>query len=120
MPFVWRVVARSRSQARVRLPQPSRLTVFPILTQPSERHHNAVARFDSGVPTAKQRLFALDNDASEGLYLVHASTKDAVGKGAFLLGRLVTDFFIASYVDTANPVADVQAYLKDFHSVGGS
>jgi Domain of unknown function (DUF4434) len=69
--------------------------------------------------------YVLPNDAREGLYVVHAWTGDvanptAVGKATFLSGRLVNDFFIASYVDTAKPALDVEAYLKDFRSVGGN
>jgi hypothetical protein len=69
--------------------------------------------------------FQLLNDAPEGLYVVHAWTGDAshptaVGKASFLLGQIVNDFFIASYVDTAKPAADVETYLKDFRSVGGN
>ena len=67
----------------------------------------------------------LPNDAPEGLYVVHAwigdsSNPTAVGKASFLLGRLVNDFFIASYVDKTKPASDVEAYLKDFRSVGGN
>lgn len=69
--------------------------------------------------------YVLPGDAREGLYVVHAWIGDvanptAVGKATFLLGRLVNDFFIASYVDTAKPALDVEAYLKDFRSVGGN
>jgi len=69
--------------------------------------------------------FPLSNDAPEGLYVVHAWTGDAahpgtVGKATFLLGRLINDFFIASYVDSTKPATDVDAYLKDFRSIGGN
>jgi hypothetical protein len=67
----------------------------------------------------------LRSEAPEGLYVVHVWTGEisnptAVGKASFLLGRLINDFFIASYVDTAQPAADIDAYLKDFRRVGGN
>ena len=69
--------------------------------------------------------YVLPGDAREGMYVVHswignAADPTAVGKATFLLGRLVNDFFIASYVDNAKPELDVEAYLKDFRSVGGN
>jgi hypothetical protein len=59
------------------------------------------------------------------LYAIHVwtgaeSKPTAVGKGSFLLGRLINDFFIASYVDTVQPATDVDAYLKEFRRVGGN
>ena len=74
---------------------------------------------------AMQAQVSFGNDAAEGLYLVHAwtgnpSKPDAIGKGWILFGRLVNDFFIASYVDAAKPLVDVEAYLKDFRSIGGN
>jgi hypothetical protein len=67
----------------------------------------------------------LASDAPEGLYTVHAWTGDmaspaAVGKASFLLGRVVTDFLIAAYLDEGRPAADLDAYLKDFRQVGGN
>lgn len=61
----------------------------------------------------------------DGLYVVHAWTGDAInptsiGKATFLVGRVVTDFFIPAYLDTAKPAADLQNYLKDFRSIGGN
>jgi uncharacterized protein DUF4434 len=76
-------------------------------------------------PGAYRTRFTLPRDASQGVYAIHAwtgpySTPTAVGKGSFLLGRIINDFFIASYVDPARPAADIDAYLKDFRRVGGN
>jgi hypothetical protein len=67
----------------------------------------------------------LSSDAQQGIYVVHVwtgelSTPTAVGKATFLLGRIINDFFIASYVDTAKPAADIDAYLKEFRGIGGN
>ena len=64
-------------------------------------------------------------DDPQGVYVVHSwlgtsSNPTTVGKATFLLGRLVSDFFIAAYVDNTKPAADIDAYLKDFRSVGGN
>jgi hypothetical protein len=72
-----------------------------------------------------QVKYVLPKDAPEGLYVVHSwigdeSNPTAIGKVTFLLGRLVNDFFIASYIDTAKPAIDVETYLKDFRSVDGN
>lgn len=68
---------------------------------------------------------ALRDDSPEGLYVVHVWTGEmanprAVGKASFLMGRLINDFFIASYVDGSAPVKDVDAYLKHFREIGGN
>jgi hypothetical protein len=64
-------------------------------------------------------------DAPSGLYVVHAwkgemTNPSAVGKATFLLGKVVTDFFVANYVDEKSPVGDVDKYLKDFRQLGGN
>jgi uncharacterized protein DUF4434 len=68
---------------------------------------------------------SLDKDAAEGLYVVHAwlgemKNPTAVAKAHFLLGQLINDFFIASYVDKTQPALDVDAYLKEFRAIGGN
>lgn len=70
-------------------------------------------------------VIALPEDAPEGLYLVHAWTGPraspaAVGKRAFLVGRMVLDFFLPAYVDRAAPASDLDAYLDDFRALGGN
>jgi hypothetical protein len=61
----------------------------------------------------------------EGLYVVHAwagekARPSAVGKASFLFGRLVNDFFILSYVDPGRPAEDIDAFMRDFRSLGGN
>ena len=67
----------------------------------------------------------LSSKAQQGIYVVHAWTGEtsrptAVGKATFLLGRIINDFFIASYVDTTQPAADIDAYLEEFRRIGGN
>jgi hypothetical protein len=67
----------------------------------------------------------LSGNNPEGFYVVHVwtgqqSKPTAVGKATFLLGRIVNDFFIASYVDPIRPAADVDVYLKEFRRIGGN
>jgi len=67
----------------------------------------------------------LRNNAPEGMYVVHAWTGSqanptSVGKGTFLLGRLVNDFFVAPYVDKDKPAQDIDAYLEEFRRIGGN
>jgi hypothetical protein len=74
----------------------------------------------------EQRLrFTLPADASPGLYLIHVWRGDrdqpaAVGKAAILCGQVVMDFFLPAYLDHANPLEDLSAYLDDFQSLGGN
>lgn len=101
----------------------SRETVRAVLLTPTVGTRSL--SLVSGESNQYSAEFRIDNNAPEGLYVVHAWIGDAskpaaVGKASFLLGRLVTDFFIASYVDPSKPVADVEAYLKDFRSIGGN
>lgn len=67
----------------------------------------------------------LPPNAPEGLYLVHAwrgaqERPAAVGKAAFLVGRMVVDFFLPAYVDAGDPAADIGEYLADFRNLGGN
>lgn len=69
--------------------------------------------------------FNITQGSPSGMYLVHAWTGDktkpsSVGKTSFRVGNIVADFFIANYLDKENPAADLDAYLKDFRSVGGN
>ena len=68
---------------------------------------------------------SLPKDAPHGLYVLHAWTGNdehpsTVGKATFLLGRLVGDFLIASALDKVDPASDLNAYLDDFHRIGGN
>lgn len=78
-----------------------------------------------GRPNTFRAEVPLGSDAPQGLYVVHSWTGDAkkptaVGKATFLLGRLVNDFFIPAYLDSARPAADLEKYLKEFRSIGGN
>jgi hypothetical protein len=76
--------------------------------------------------SGEQRLrFRLPADAAPGFYLIHVWRGDrdrpaAVGKAAILCGQVVMDFFLPAYVDRAEPLADLSAYLDDFRSLGGN
>ncbi|MEO8647876.1 MAG: hypothetical protein ABI539_01795 [Acidobacteriota bacterium] len=64
-------------------------------------------------------------DSPDGMYVIHAWTGDArrptaVGKGNFRGGSIIADFFIGNYVDKNDAAGDIDAYLKDFRSVGGN
>lgn len=61
----------------------------------------------------------------EGLYVVHvwsgdAAKPSAVGKATFLFGRVVADFFVANYLDEAQPATDLDSYLKALGEIGGN
>lgn len=69
--------------------------------------------------------FDVRSESPDGLYVVHAWTGEkrqpsSVGKASFRVGNIVADFFIANYLDKEKPAADLDAYLKDFRSVGGN
>lgn len=68
---------------------------------------------------------SLSKDAPQGLYVVQVWTGDdehpsAAGKATFLSGKLVGDFLIVSALDKADPTSDLNAYLDDFHRIGGN
>ena len=78
-------------------------------------------------PSGEHRLrVTLPADGAAGLYLIHIWTGEprqqpkALGKAAIVVGPIVLDFFLPSYLDRANPRADLAAYLDDFHSLGGN
>ena len=67
----------------------------------------------------------LPSDGAAGLYLIHVWTGEpqrpkALGKAAIVVGPIVLDFFLPSYLDPSNPRADLSAYLDDFRSLGGN
>ena len=68
---------------------------------------------------------SLPADGAAGLYLIHVWTGEpqrpkALGKAAIVVGPIVLDFFLPSYLDPSNPRADLSAYLDDFRSLGGN
>ena len=79
----------------------------------------------SGQQNTFHARVTIGNSDPEGLYVVHTWAGDAtnptsIGKATFLVGRIVTDFFIPAYLDTTKPAADLESYLKDFRSIGGN
>ena len=99
--------------------------VRAVLLKPTKGTSDLTLSLAPNSPGVHVGKIDLPLDAPEGLYVVHAWTGErenprAVGKAAFLLGRLITDFFVASYVDQQRPAADVDGYVKDFRSLGGN
>lgn len=104
---------------------PSRDAVRAVLLKPTEGTVALPLQKATDNPSAYRSEVTLGTDAAEGMYVVHvwtgeASNPSAVCKATFLLGRVVIDFFIASYLDEAQPAADLDAYLKAFRQVGGN
>lgn len=67
----------------------------------------------------------LSDDATKGLYAVHAWAGDkdnpaAVGKATFLFGKIIADFLYPSTIDSDNPDRSVSQYLQDFREIGGN
>ena len=104
---------------------PSAEPVHAVLLTPLEGIQNLSLQKISGETGSYSTQIKVRNDAPQGMYSIHVWTGDdtaptAVGKGSFLLGRLINDFFIASYVDRMRPTADVDGYLKAFRLLGGN
>lgn len=92
--------------------QPTRGTTELVLRQASDR-----GGYRTEIPLGPQ--------APEGIYVIHvwtgqAASPSAVGKATFLLGRIVADFFIASYLDETQPAQDLENYLREFRGFGGN
>ncbi len=99
--------------------------IHALLLQPSKGTMELVLRKVSGSGSAYRTEIPLGLQAPEGMYVIHvwtgeAANPSAVGKATFLLGRVVADFFIASYLDETQPVQDLENYLKEFRQVGGN
>ncbi|MGI9069389.1 MAG: DUF4434 domain-containing protein [Pyrinomonadaceae bacterium] len=104
---------------------PSSEPIHALLLQPSKGTTELVLQKVSGGRGAYRTEIPLGLQAPEGVYVVHvwtggAANPSAVGKATFLLGRVVADFFIASYLDETQPIQDLENYLKDFRQVGGN
>ena len=100
-------------------------TVQAVLLTPTVGTSNLSLSPVSGQAKAFRSEVSFSANASQGLYVVHAWTGDrkqptGVGKATFLSGRLINDFFIPAYLDTNQPAADLDAYLKEFRSIGGN
>ena len=96
-----------------------------VLLQPSQGVMKlALQRLPGGEQSYKTSV-PLAAKAPEGLYVVHVWSGDpakpsAVGKATFLLGRVVADFFVANYLDEAQPATDLDSYLKALSGIGGN
>ena len=100
-------------------------TVRAVLLRPTVGEEELTLRAAPGQPGVYRAEVAPGDLAPEGFYVVHAwvgekARPSAVGKASFLFGRLVDDFFIISYVDPARPAEDIDAYMRDFRSLGGN
>lgn len=103
----------------------SAATVQAVLLTPTAGIKNLQLGRLRGRQSSYHAKVSIGGSDPDGLYVVHAWTGAAenptsVGKATFLVGRVVTDFFIPAYLDQARPAADLQAYLKDFRSIGGN
>src|SRR5688572_20737192 len=116
---------RSRPQrgevVEIKIQTASELPVQAVLLTPTVGTKNLQLTRLPGQQTTFRAQVEIGNRDPEGLYLINSWTGDktnpsSVGKASFLLGRVVTDFFIPAYLDTAKTAADFQGYLKDFRS----
>ena len=104
---------------------PSSGAVHALLLQPSKGTSPLVLQAVPGRRGEYKKEIPLGPQAPEGLYVIHVWTGEsanpsAVGKATFLLGRVVADFFVAPYLDEAQPARDLENYLKDFRQIGGN
>lgn len=99
--------------------------VRAVLLRPTIGVENLPLQAVAGQPGVYRAEIKTTENAPAGLYVVHAWTGEmanpsAVGKATFLLGRVVTDFFVANYVEEKRPADDVEKYLQDFRRLGGN
>ncbi len=104
---------------------PTKNTVRAVLLVPTVGVQPLSLKPVPARPGAYRGEVVLDGQAPQGLYIVHVwggeiSKPVGVGKATFLLGRIINDFFIASYVDSTQAVADIDAYLREFQRIGGN
>lgn len=104
---------------------PSREPVHAVLLKPSVGIEPLSLSPASQKIGSYSALVSLPKQAPQGLYLIHAWSGNsehplAVGKGSFLLGKLIGDFLIVSAVDKENPSVDLNGYLDEFHKMGGN
>lgn len=68
--------------------------------------------------------FTVPKHAPDGIYAVQVWTEGsksaAAGKATFLVGKVIADFFEPAFLDKANPIRDLDAYLTDFSGLGGN
>ncbi|MGI8746413.1 MAG: DUF4434 domain-containing protein [Bryobacteraceae bacterium] len=70
-------------------------------------------------------VIALTQAAPPGLYVIHSWTgsrdhPSGLGHATFLVGGIVGDFLIVSALNQARAATDLDAYLDDFHRLGGN
>ena len=99
--------------------------VNAVLLTPSIGARDLSLKAIANHPETYRSEVVLSENSQEGMYVVHvwigpAAHPTAVGKASFLLGRLVNDFFVASYVDKDKPAQDIDAYLREFRQIGGN
>jgi hypothetical protein len=100
--------------------------IHALLLQPSTGARKLVLQKVSDSRHDSYRTeIPLGMNAPEGIYVIHvwtgeAAKPSAVGKATFLLGRVVADFFVAPYLEEAQPARDLENYLKEFGQVGGN
>ena len=104
---------------------PSGETVRAVLLRPTVGEEALPLQASSGQHGVYRADVSPGEGAPEGLYVVHAwagekARPSAVGKASFLFGRLIDDFFIISYVDPGRPAEDIDAFMRDFRSLGGN
>jgi hypothetical protein len=105
--------------------RPSSEAVRAVLLRPTVGAEELTLRASAEQPGVYRAEVIPGNDSPEGFYVVHAwagekNRPSAVGKASFLLGRLINDFFIVSFVNQERPVEDVDAYMRDFRLLGGN
>ena len=99
--------------------------VRAVLLRPTAGVENLSLQMVAGQADLYRADIEIPENAPSGLYVVHAWTGElknpsALGKATFLLGKVVTDFFVANFVDEKRPADDVEEYLKDFRRLGGN
>lgn len=96
-----------------------------LLLKPSQGSFELPIQKAPDRPDVYQGEMVLSDDAPEGLYAIHAWTgsaeePSAVGKGFFLLGKIVADFFYPTTIDNEQPDQDISQYLQGFRELGGN
>jgi hypothetical protein len=96
-----------------------------VLLLPGEGETALALAPSPGVPGTVYADVPLHAQTRSGLYIVHAWTGDfakptAVGKGFFIVGEIVADFFIVPMIDTLSPDTDVKEFIRSFREVGGN
>jgi hypothetical protein len=74
--------------------------------------------------TVYEAEVSLTRESPEGLYGITVSasqgSRESVGKGSFLVGKVVGDFLIVSALCEEGQAPDTRRYLEDFRRLGGN